>query len=245
MATSNVSNKANRRQKDFIAEIKTQGLARTNRFSVMFTPPKVMNEDNRRLMLFCEKASLPGINYATTSVRTFGETRETPYDRMFEPMQLTFHVDKKMTVKSIFDQWIGYIQNPQNRTFGWYNQYITPMTISVQDLEDNVTYLVMLQECYPKSVSAVQLDAEGKDTMRLDVTMQYKYWNAVPIMTDQITGLEKTAGGFNKYINDFAGFTKKLNGIIPESGNFLTGVVFQGGMKTFSNFTSRIPGIRF
>ena len=64
------------RQKDFIGEIKTKGIARNNRFTVDFSPPGASNEDKRRLLLFCEKASLPGINFSTTSNRTYGETRE-------------------------------------------------------------------------------------------------------------------------------------------------------------------------
>lgn len=234
------------RQKDFIAEIKTKGIARTNRFTVDFSPPKVLNEDKRRLMLFCEKVSLPGINFATTSNRSFGETREVVYDRMFDPITMTFHVDRKMTVKAIFDNWMNYIVNPSDRTIGWYKNYITPMTIRVQDLEDATTYLIFLQEAYPKTVTPIQLDAgNNNDTMRLDVTFQYKYWNAVQIATDPYTGIEKNAGGLNKYLEDFSGFTKKLNDILPESGNFLTGVVMQGGMRTFSNFTSKIPAIKF
>ena len=65
---------AGNRQKDFIAEIKTKGIARTNRFTVDFSPPKAMPETTKRMLLFCEKASLPGINFATTANRSYGET---------------------------------------------------------------------------------------------------------------------------------------------------------------------------
>ncbi len=234
------------RQKDFIAEIKTKGLARTNRFTVDFTPPKAMPEFTKRMLLFCEKANLPGINFATTANRSYGETREVVYDRMYEPIQLTFHVDRGMTVKSIFDQWGQYIINPMDRTVGWYSDYVTPMTIRIQDLEDKVTYLVQLFDAYPKSISTISLDAQNNnDTMRLDVTFQYKYWYAAAIEQDPYTQLEKTAGGYKGYFDNFTGFQEKFGKGLGEAGNFLTGAVGQYAMRGFSQVTSRIPAIRF
>lgn len=240
---------AGNRQKDFIAEIKTKGLARTNRFTVDFTPPKAMPENTKRMLLFCEKASLPGINFATTANRSFGETREVVYDRMFDPITLTFHVDRKMTVKEIFDNWSQYIVDPSTRTVGWYNNYVTSMSIRVQDVEDNVTYLVQLNEAYPKTISAVSLDAgNNNDTMRLDVTFQYKWWYATPlseVQVGQYAGLEQSAGGFSRYMQDFQGFQQRYLKGLGEAGNFVTGAVGQFAQRGFSHFTSRIPTIRF
>ncbi len=234
------------RQKDFIAEIKTKGIARINRFTVDLSPPRALQENTKRMLLFCEKASLPGVNFATTANRSYGETREVVYDRMFDPVTLTFHVDRNMTVKTVFDEWMNYIVNPSDRTIGWYNDYVTPMTIRIQDLEDKTTYLVQLMEAYPKTIQAVSLDAgSNNDTMRLDVTFQYKYWVATPIATDPYTGLEKTAGGLNKYLSDFQGFQDRFRKGLGEAGNFFTGAVGQYAMRGFSHFTSRLPAIRF
>lgn len=232
------------RQKDFISEIKTKGLSRTNRFTVQLTPPAANPEDVRRMLLFCEKASLPGINYATTQNRTYGELREIPYDKLFDTVNLTFHVDRKMTVKKIFDDWMMYIQNPVNRSFQWYKNYITDMKIQVQDLEDKVTYEVALFEAYPKSVSAIAMDAEGKDTMRLEVTFQYKYWTS-SLIEQNSNGELLTADGLNKYISDFSGFQERFSKGLGEAGNFVTGAVGQLAMRSFSQVTSRIPSIRF
>jgi hypothetical protein len=234
------------RQKDFIAEIKTKGIARTNRFTVDFTPPKAMPELTKRMLLFCEKASLPGINFATAANRSYGETREVIYDRMYDPITLTFHVDRQMTVKTIFDQWSQHIINPIDRTVGWYNDYVTPMTIRIQDLEDKSTYLVQLYEAYPKSIGAVSLDSQNNsDTMRLDVTFQYKYWYAVPIEQDPYTKLEKTAGGFKGYFDNCSGFPETFGQGLGEAGNFITGAGGQYAMRVLSQVTSRIPSIRF
>lgn len=237
---------ASNRQKDFIAEIKTKGIARTNRFTVDLTPPQALAENVKRMLLFCEKATLPGINFTTTTNRSYGETREVVYDRTFEPVTLTFHVDRKMTVKNIFDDWATYIINPVNRQIGWYNSYTTNMTIRVQDLEDKTTYYVYLAEVYPKTIVPISMDAgNNNDTMRLDVSFQYKYWLATPIQVDDYTGLEKSAGGLNKYLSDFTGFQEKYLKGLGEAGNILTGAVGQFALRGMSSVASKIPPIRF
>lgn len=227
------------RQKDFIAEIKTKGLSRTNRFTVDFTPPRAMGEDTKRTLLFCEKASLPGINFATTQNRSFGEFREVPYDRLFDPISLTFHVDRQMSVKKIFDDWVNVIQDPKSKSFAWYSEYITPLTIRIQDLEDKVHYELICYEAYPKSIGQIQLDAEGKDTMRLDVTFQYKYWQARTI-AQNANGQLLNKDALNQYNNNFTGFQERFRKGLGEAGNFMTGAVGQIAMRSMSSIGSRI-----
>lgn len=231
--------------KNFISEIKSQGLARTNRFAVTFTPPAAVNPANlRKTMLFCDTASLPGMNYSTIQNRSFGEVREVPYERLFDNVQLTFHVDKEMQVKALFDQWMMSIQNPVTRTFEYYKNYITNMQIEVQDLADNTRYEMTLYECYPKTVSAINLDNSSKDTMKMNVTFQYKYWTSSTI--EQIGNGQKISKNFiDKFMENFTGSNERLNKGLGEVGNFATGYVVQSAMKAFSNVTSRIPPIKF
>lgn len=233
------------RNTDFITEIKTQGLARTNRFSVHLTPPTKNASVVRKTLLFCEQASLPGINYATTQNRSYGELREVPYDKLYDTVTLSFHVDRKMLVKKMFDDWMQYIQNPVDRTFQYYKNYITDMVIEVQDLSDRTTYQVQMFECYPKAVSAVSLNAESKDTMRLNVTFQYKYWSS-NLISENDKGQKITTDNIDKYVDDFAGFQEKYQrSRLGEVGNFMTGAVGQLAQRSFSQVTSRIPSIRF
>jgi hypothetical protein len=231
--------------KNFISEIKSQGLARTNRFAVLFTPPANVNPANlRKTLLFCDQAVLPGVNFSTIQNRSYGEVREVPYEKLFDTAQLTFHVDKEMQVKSMFDAWIGSIQNPVTRTFEYYNNYVTNMQIEVQDLQEKTRYEMTLYECYPKTISAISLDNAAKDTMKLTVTFQYKYWTSSTIQ--QLANDQKISKNFiDKFMENFTGSNERLNKGLGEVGNFATGAVVQGAMRTFSNVTSRIPAIKF
>lgn len=167
---------------DFISQIKAGGLSRTNRYKVTFSPPTAVSASNlQNILLFCDQAQLPGINYSTTQNRSFGEFREIPYEKLFDPCQLSFYVDTQLSVKVFFDKWLASIQSPETRSFNYYSNYTTDMEIEVQDINDKTRYTVKLFECYPKTVSSVQLDYSAKDIMKLNVSIQYKYWKSSAI----------------------------------------------------------------
>jgi hypothetical protein len=193
---------------NFIAQVKQEGMARTNRYAIYFgIPASVDNfiQDLRTVTLFCDQVQLPGLNYSTVQNRTFGEFRETPYEKLYDAVNISFYVDTSMRVKLLFDKWINSIQDVNTRTFTYYNNYITDMDIEVLDLQDNVRYVLTLYECYPKNIGSIQLDNSSKDIMKMQVTMQYKYWKANVVEqisdgTDVRTEVDPT------YINDFDKF---------------------------------------
>jgi hypothetical protein len=165
---------------DFVANI-SGGLARTNRFHVIFTPPQSVTVaglmPQQQLMMLCDQVQIPGLSVNTTGIRTFGEVRETPYEYNYEPINIQFYVDQKMDVKTFWDRWIKSIQKGSTRSFRYYDEYICKkMEIYVENLLDQKTYLVALFEVYPKSVTAIQLDYAAKDVMKIQVTLEYKYW---------------------------------------------------------------------
>lgn len=216
---------------DFIASIKTIGLARTNRYSIILTPPPVLNLSNiaavgnrsrlsdlERMLLFCDQVQLPGLNLSTIQNRSFGEFREVPYEKLFGDLSMSFYVDQSMYVKSVFDNWMAAIQSPVTRTFAYYNDYVTTMEIVVEDVADQERYAVTLYECYPKTIAPIQMDYASKDIMRLNVTMQFKYWTSTAMEQEQSAansydGIVNSDRQFlipESYYNDFASFQKQV-----------------------------------
>lgn len=210
---------------EFISQVKTTGLSRTNRFSVYMNPPPSIAASGytnkftqsfsnlKQILLFCDSVQLPGINLSTIQNRTFGEFRDVPYEKIYGDLNLTFYVDTDMYVKNFFDAWVASIQHPITRTFAYYKSYITDMTVVVEDLQDEETYAVTLYECYPKTISAVQLDNASKDVMKLQVTMNFKNWIPSEIFrTAEATSKGVMSGGnINaglpmEYINNFVEF---------------------------------------
>lgn len=176
---------------EFITELKRGGLARTNRFAVNFTMPSILGGgaspfmDLRQAQLLVENVQLPSVNLNTIQNRTYGEYRETPYETVYDNINISFYVDREMKVKTLFEAWVLGIQgydttNPGNgsgsRNFRYYNEYTTDMNIWVQDTTDQSLYAVALYECYPKTIGSITLDNNSKDIMKMNVTMQYKFW---------------------------------------------------------------------
>lgn len=223
--------------KDFVAQVKKDGMARNNRYSVFFNPPaSVVDKDLKTVLLFCDQIQLPGLNYSTVQNRTFGEFRETPYEKLFDAINMSFYVDTRMRVKWMFDQWLNSIQDPDRRTFAYYNDYTTNMSIEVLDLQDKTRYEVELYECYPKNIGSIQMDQSSKDVMRVQVTMQYKYWKSTPY--EPLPDGQKVPTTFlDKFNKNFTGFQREVNKVLGErAGNFVTGSLATYGV-------TKLPGL--
>jgi hypothetical protein len=231
--------------KDFISEIKKGSLARSNRFAIGFTPPKTAQKPYlagsdpatlRKVILFCDQVQLPGVNFSTVQNRVFGEFRETPYEKLYDNINMSFYVDNDMKVKSLFDNWMNSIQDVTTRTFNYYDNYTTDMTIEVQDINDKTRYEVKLFECYPKNIGAIQMDYASKDVMKLSITMQYKYWTASPKVALP-DGQVVSGNLIDKFTKDFSGFQQSLNNVIgANAGNFVTGAIGSYGV-------TKLPGL--
>lgn len=240
-----------------ISQFMTQvapGMAPTNRFTVLMTPPPTAmvgigggNTNLQKVLLFCDTAQLPGLNLNTAPIRTFGEVREMPYEFNFEPITMTFYVDADLYVKKMFDNWIQRTQLGDSRKFDYYDNYVTEMKIFVQDKMDNNRYVVSLFEAYPKTVSAVNMDYAAKDIMKVTVTFQYKYWRSDKYATKTVNKNITSNGGFGLanlqsffdygmdtitggYYSKFTSFQENINqqyfGVVPERQNIYTGTVY-------------------
>lgn len=184
----------------FISQVKTRGLARPSHFIVTLNTPPTLSISERKealggdvkrypemLALLCKSAQLPGLTYATNQIRTFGEPLELPYEKIYDNVSLTFYVDANMEVKSFFDQWVDSIQLYSNKGFDFYDNYKTTIMIDVLNMGDHVStdtgsgkehkvYSVLLNEAYPKSIQAIELDYENSGVMLLTVNFQYRNW---------------------------------------------------------------------
>lgn len=158
---------------NFLARVRSDGLARQNRFWVSFGA--LVADENITMM--CKSVSLPGVSLSTSPIRTTGEVFEAPYDRNFSPVTLTFYVDRNMEVRRVFDSWIERIQDSKTRVFGWYADFAAPqMEIYVDNKNDQSVYKVTLYDAHPKTIGSLSLDNAVNDVMIFDVTFDYHYY---------------------------------------------------------------------
>lgn len=221
---------------EFISSVRG-GMAKTTHFEVRLTlPPKLTNNDTLKsnlpkIILFCDQAQLPGISYGTAQVRSYGEFKEVPYEKLYEAVNLNFYVDVDMHVRTLFDTWVNLVQNPKTRDFNWANEYTTDsINIIIYDSNEAQRYICTLHKAYPKAISAVQLDYSSKEIMKLQVAFSYQYATFQQMLVGPgVSGVDngvlpkQTIADFNygyeniqveiptEYINEFNDFQTKYN----------------------------------
>ena len=220
---------------DFIGQVKGEGLMKQNRYIITMALPRSLQAlysgDLRKVLLFCDTVSIPGVTIGSSPALTYGEVREMPYEKLFTPANLSFYVDNSMHVKKLFDQWQGTIVNPQTRNLGYYRNYTTDIDIDILDVYDNNRYRVTMHEAYLKDISPIQMDASNRDVMKLNVAIQYKYWTASDAYAsvshpDNRGFFEKIFDAFfgdgfelpTGYFNDFPSFQGDFNRTVPKLG---------------------------
>jgi hypothetical protein len=182
----------------FISEVKNGGLMKTTHFAVSISMPldnqnQVIIKSNfasnkalKKYIMFCDGTNIPGTSLSSVDVAVYGETRESPTQRIYDPVNLSFYVDNDMNIKKFFDSWINYIINPITRNHSYYNNYTTLVDIIVYDSEHNEKYKVTLHEAYPKTVSDISMSFSGDNIMKLSVTMQYRYYTVFNYNTNSV-----------------------------------------------------------
>tara|TARA_Y100001972_G_scaffold129093_1_gene194113 strand:+ start:677 stop:1318 length:642 start_codon:yes stop_codon:yes gene_type:complete len=182
---------------DLKAEIsKRNGLARTNRFRVIMTPPSQalididlgqivtgfrnggfdkgqLINDPRSLQFLCESASIPGSSIAAIEhTLTGGYPQKRAVTRAFDKVDFSFYVTNDFYVRRMFDDWINMII-ADDYTLTYHEEYVCDVTIQQLDINDKPIYGVQLINAFPTSVGALQLtNAAGGET-KMTVSMEF------------------------------------------------------------------------
>jgi hypothetical protein len=225
---------------EFISEVKTRGMANPNKFKVDIAVPNVIpaaiRQNLKFIQLFCDQAQLPDINISTAQIRTYGEVREVPYENLYGNVNFSFYCDSDYIVKDFFDWWIKSISDEVTRHFNYYRDYTAPIiNVITMNNDGREVYKATLFECYPKQMQAVSLDYASKDIVKVNVSMNYKYWRSERISNSTETSVNQDNNRFNNqdfsnlegsldspintsfaipvsYLNDFNGFQRNING---------------------------------
>ena len=175
MATYSVDN--------FSSQIATKGIASPNKFEVLFTSVPaaclVGGHSVKDLNLMCESVSLAGRNVQSLLDRQYGLNREVAYNGpVYTPITLSFLMSANYVEKRIFDRWNNMIVDiSSGYDVAYYKDYIGEMSVQALDVKGKAAFKVTYKECWPKTVSAIELNHSTQNTpVRMTVEMQYAYW---------------------------------------------------------------------
>ena len=185
---------------------KKGGLARTNRFQVIFTPPsvsllnlnpevlvgslvsgsfKVKNliNDPRDISLLCVSAQLPGRQITTADY--IAEKQAVPQVQSIidEDVTLKFMLTNDYYMKIMFDNWVNSIVDLDKYRVGYKKDFAVDVVIQQLNDKNIPVYGVRLENAFPTTVAAIELDNSSENTIQeLSVTFSYdKYEPEGPV----------------------------------------------------------------
>jgi hypothetical protein len=185
--TTKVSGAASFTLKNFLAEVRTAGLSRPNRFEILIQPPSVIaGPDSQLVSLMADATLLPGKRILTGRQQLFGPPEFFPVgvDYGGDSLNITFIVDRQLRTKLFFDGWMDQVVTPtQSNNNIWHttryrSDYIGRIVINQLDESDSVVYSVTVFDVFPIAINPMQMDNNLTGTIhKLNITFNYRYWD--------------------------------------------------------------------
>lgn len=176
---------------------KKGGLAKANRFNVMFTPPtqsllnldlqgmissaisgnfnaKNLVNDPRDISLLCDSVVIPGKQISTLDYQTTKNSVKIPYGYVQDDVSLSFLLTNDYYMKTIFDKWINSIVDTDKYCIAYKEDIVTDVIIQQLDEQDVPIYGVKLEGAFPVTMSEVALSNESTSQIqKLNVSFAY------------------------------------------------------------------------
>ena len=96
----------------------------------------------------------------------------------YTPVTLSFYCSEGVREKGYFDAWNNMIiPSMEGYNVAYYKEYIGEMKVHTLDRTGEISNTIHYKECYPKTISAVELNHNTTNaTARLTVEIQYSWW---------------------------------------------------------------------
>lgn len=137
-------------------------------------------EFTRGLDLMCSQTELPGKTINISETKYNGDVRKMGNSIMYGNQQFVFRVSKDMFEKNIIDEWMNMIVNPETHEIGYYDDYVSNITVYQLDTKDEIMHAIMLEDAYPVMSNPLTLsNMEQNNTHELMVQFAYRRWKNV------------------------------------------------------------------
>jgi hypothetical protein len=176
---------------DFMAKLDNLGsYAKRNRFTVEIVQPSTLVSEvtPASIEFLIKNVSFPSRTFGTTSHRRGGKfSLEVPYEVTSEAVTITFLGTNGWEARKFWYDWHEHIQSNSSSTnrlaqynMKYYKDFIGSVSIScyneeVQNAVDP-THKVTLHDCWPKTISAIELGWESTELVDFTVELSYSWW---------------------------------------------------------------------
>lgn len=161
---------------EFITHVKSVGLPTSSHYSLLLPSLDGTSASSRDISMLCESVNIPGLQLQTVENRTMGEITEMPFGVNYLPANFEILIDNNFSAVDYFQTWTNMVYNRENRTVGFYEDYAKKITVLVQNKNGETIYEVELHDAYPKSLGDIQLGYASHEILKLNVSMNFKFW---------------------------------------------------------------------
>ena len=192
------------------------GVARTNKFRVLFTPPKgsLFNidpeaiigsvfggstgnfdaknliNDPRAVSFLCSGAALPGTQIQTLDFQAQKQTTKIANTYIHEEVTLKFILTNDYYIKKLFDNWLGQVVDLESHTVGYKDDYSCDIIIQQLNSKNKVVYGVKLFEAFPTTVTGIEFDAGAENAYgEMSVTFSYDRYEPQGPVSSTLAGV--------------------------------------------------------
>lgn len=203
---------------------KHQGMARSNRFAVMMSPPQqsLLNldlqgtitsalsgtfsigsliNDPRDISMLCESCSFPSRSISTLDYQSVRQNIKIPNGYVNEDVTMDFHLTNDYYMKKIFDRWLGLVLDIPKYRARYDNEYTSDVVIQQLNMQNLPIYGVRLKRAWPVTVTNVPLNNNETDgVMKLTVTFTFEDWEPEGSIKTIASGVSNMLGGITKLL---------------------------------------------
>ena len=155
------------------------GPAFLNRFEVIIISPAEANPniaDDRFVSFKVVNVTIPGKNLRTvTNENVYGPTYEMAQGLTYaESVSMNFYLGATHFERTFFMNWMDMIVKPDSYNLEYYDNYKRTIDIYQLDKNNQKTAGIRLQDCYPKTIGAIEYAQESGEVGQISVDFVFK-----------------------------------------------------------------------
>lgn len=148
-------------------------------------------EYTRGLDLMCSQTELPGKTINTSETKYNGDVHKIGNSLMYGNQQFTFKVSRDMYEKTIIDQWMNMVVDPETHEIAYLDTYAVSINIFQLDESDQIMQAIELVDAFPVMVNPLTLsNSEHNNTHELMVQFAYRKWRNIDLSGEPGNGLD-------------------------------------------------------
>ena len=149
-----------------------------NFYSVDINRGNIIDNSMRNMKYLCDMAELPGRILSTSNQRFYGPVQKFPMITSYNDLTLSFIclADNNMYPKTIFEDWLDFINPKDSWNLRYKSEYKSTITISQYVKTGEKIYTARIRDAFPIAVYPMQLSFSSPEHHSLRVTFAYTYF---------------------------------------------------------------------